>query len=108
MKKWQFIRRRIVNKYSEELRDVEGLILPQIDEQHSLHLYVVRLKKLELWQISRNDFIEKMNKKGIGLAVHYKPIHQLSYYKMYSLESSAYPRANDLFDSVVSLPLYPL
>ena len=22
-----------------------------------------------------------MNKKGIGLAVHYKPLHQLSYYK---------------------------
>ena len=106
--RWQSIRKQIVNKYSEELRDVEGLILPHIDEQHSFHLYVVRLK-LELWQISRNEFIEKMNKKGIGLAVHYKPIHKLSYYKeMYNLKSNSYPRANSLFDSIVSLPLYPL
>ena len=97
-----------MNKYSKELKDVSGLILPHIDEQHSLHLYVVRLK-LELWQISRNEFIEKMNKKGIGLAVHYKPIHKLSYYKqMYNFKSNSYPRANDLFDSIVSLPLYPL
>ena len=83
---------KLINKYSKELRDVEGLILPSINEQHSLHLYVVRLK-LELWQISRNEFIEKMNEKGIGLAVHYKPIHQLSYYKkMYNLKRNASPR----------------
>ena len=33
MKKWQSIRKQIVNKYSKELKDVEGLILPHIDEQ---------------------------------------------------------------------------
>ena len=27
---------------------------------------------------------------------------------MYSLKNYYYPRANDLFDSIVSLPLYPL
>ena len=52
-----------------------------------MHLYVIRLK-LELWQISRNDFIDKLNKKGIGLAVHYKPIHKLTFYKkMYKLKN---------------------
>ena len=85
-------KKKIVKKYTKELKDVEGITLPQIDEQHSLHLYVVRLN-LELWQISRNQFIEKMNEKGIGLAVHYKPIHQLSYYKkIYNLKRNAYPK----------------
>ncbi len=108
LKSWHLIRKKIVKKYTKELKDVEGITLPQIDQQHSFHLYVVRLN-LELWQISRNQFIEKMNEKGIGLAVHYKPIHQLSYYKkMYNLKRNAYPRANALFDSIVSLPLYPL
>ena len=108
LEKWQSIRKQIVSKYSEGLKDVEGLILPKIDEQHSLHLYVIRLK-LDLWQISRNKFIEKMNEKGIGLAVHYKPIHQLSYYKkIYKLKNNAFPRANSIFDSIISLPLYPL
>ena len=50
-----------------------------------------------------------MNENGIGLAVHYKPIHQLSYYKkIYRLQRNSFPVANDLFESIVSLPLYPL
>ena len=49
-----------------------------------------------------------MNKKGIGLAVHYKPLHQLSYYKnKYKFKNDNYPRANLLFESIVSLPIYP-
>ena len=108
LKDWQVIRRRIVDKYFEELKNIEGLILPRINEPHSLHLFVIRLK-LELWQISRNDFIDKMNERGIGLAVHYKPINQLSYYKkIYNFKVSDFPRANNLFESIVSLPLYPL
>ena len=108
LKKWQFFRRDIVNRYSKGLKDVEGIILPNIDQNHAMHLYVIRLK-LDLWQISRNDFIDKLNKKGIGLAVHYKPIHHLSFYKkMYNLKNDDYPRANELFNSIVSLPIYPL
>ena len=108
LKKWQSSRKDIVKRYSKGLKDVEGIILPNIDQKHAMHLYVIRLN-LELWQISRNDFIDKLNKKGIGLAVHYKPIHHLSFYKkMYKLKNDDYPRANELFNSIVSLPLYPL
>ena len=46
--------------------------------------------------------------KGIGLAVHYKPIHELSYYREnYDLDPNQFPRASSLFQSVVTLPLYP-
>jgi len=108
LKKWQSSRRDIVNRYSRGLKDVEGIILPNIDQKHAMHLYVIRLK-LDLWQISRNEFIDKLNKKGIGLAVHYKPIHHLTFYKkMYKLKNDNFPRANALFDSIVSLPIYPL
>ena len=49
-----------------------------------------------------------MNKKGIGLAVHYKPIHHLSYYKnKYDFNYDKFPRANELFESIISLPIYP-
>tara|TARA_S200000501_G_scaffold101251_1_gene94741 strand:+ start:1243 stop:2397 length:1155 start_codon:yes stop_codon:yes gene_type:complete len=108
LKKWKSLRRDIVNRYSTGLRDVKGITLPIIDQKHSMHLYVIRLN-LKLWQISRNDFINKLNKKGIGIAVHYKPIHQLSYYKkIYNLNSNDFPKANKLFNSIVSLPIYPL
>ncbi len=108
LKKWQFSRREIANRYSKGLKDVEGIILPSINQTHAMHLYVIKLN-LELWKISRNDFIEKLNKRGIGLAVHYKPIHHLTYYKkIYKLKKDDYPRANELFNSIVSLPIYPL
>ena len=108
LKKWQSSRRNIVNRYSKGLKGVKGITLPTIDQKHAMHLYVIRLN-LDLWQISRNEFIDKLNKKGIGLAVHYKPIHKLTFYKkMYKLKNDDYPRANELFDSIVSLPIYPL
>lgn len=60
------------------------------------------------WSISRNKFIEEMNKRGIGLAVHYKPIHILSYYQnKYNYNINNYPRANNIYNNIVSLPLYP-
>jgi len=105
---WQALRKNIVDKYFLGLKDIEGIRLPNITHNHSMHLYVIRMR-LDFWRISRNDFIDEMNKKGIGLAVHYKPIHQLSYYrKMYNLDNNNYPRANSLYDSIVSLPIYPM
>ena len=49
-----------------------------------------------------------MNKKGIGLAVHYKPLHQLSYYKnKYQFKIDNFQNANLLYESIISLPIYP-
>ena len=60
------------------------------------------------WSISRDNFIELMNERGIGLAVHYKPIHLLSYYKRhYKFNKNNFPTANLLFNSIITLPLYP-
>ena len=104
---WQKRRFDIVNKYIQGLGSIDGLILPELKKGHAWHLFIIQLKT-EHWSISRNEFIEKMNAKGIGLAVHYKPIHALSYYrKNYDLELNQFPRANSLFQSVVTLPLYP-
>jgi len=104
---WQKRRFDIVNKYIQGLRSIDGLILPELKKGHAWHLFVIQLKS-EHWSISRNEFIEKMNQNGIGLAVHYKPIHALSYYREnYDLEPNQFPRANSLFNSVITLPLYP-
>ena len=104
---WQKLRFDIVNKYIQGLGSIVGLNLPELIEGHAWHLFVIQLKT-EHWSISRNEFIEKMIAKGIGLAVHYKPIHALSYYrKNYDLDPNQFPRTNSLFQSVVTLPLYP-
>jgi len=104
---WQNRRLEIFNKYIEGLSAIKGIVLPQYTKGHSLHLFVIELVK-NRWSISRDKFIEEMNRKGIGLAVHYKPIHHLSYYKKkYDFNYNNFPRANSLFESIISLPIYP-
>ena len=104
---WQSRRLEIFNHYVEGLSNIKGIVLPQNTKGHSLHLFVIQLVK-NRWSISRDKFIEEMNRKGIGLAVHYKPIHHLSYYKKkYDFNYNNFPRANSLFESIISLPIYP-
>lgn len=104
---WQKRRGEIVQQYTDGLSSINGIILPKKFKDHSKHLFVIQLD-LEKWNISRNIFIEKMNSRGIGLAVHYKPLHQLSYYESkYDFNYNRFPRANSLFQSIASLPIYP-
>ena len=107
IEKWQLRRDEIVKKYMNGLNHIDSIYLPKVLKGHSKHLFVIRLD-LDKWSITRNIFIEKMNKKGIGLAVHYKPLHQLSYYKnKYQFKIDNFPRANLLYESIISLPIYP-
>ncbi len=104
---WQKRRTEIFHRYIEGLNHIGSIHLPNITEGHSKHLFVIRLR-LERLSISRNCFIDKMNKKGIGLAVHYKPLHQLSYYKKkYDFNFNKFEMSNSLYESIISLPIYP-
>ena len=105
--KWHNRRKSIAKKYISRLSNLSGITLPKSQEGHAWHLFVIRVN-LDEWSITRNEIIEKLNKKGIGLAVHYKPIHLLSYYKKnYDLYAENYSNANKLFNTIISLPIYP-
>ena len=104
---WRNRRKEIVNQYIEGLNCLDSIILPKINPGHALHLFVIRIVPNK-WSISRDELISKLNIKGIGVAVHYKPIHQLSYYKAkYNYDKSQFPNSNALFKSIISLPIYP-
>ena len=106
--KWHKRRKSIAKKYISGLSNLRGITVPESQEGHAWHLFVIRVN-LDEWNITRNEIIEKLNKKGIGLAVHYKPIHLLSYYKKnYDLDAENYSNANKLFNTIISLPIYPL
>tara|TARA_B100001250_G_C19769910_1_gene776617 strand:+ start:335 stop:1495 length:1161 start_codon:yes stop_codon:yes gene_type:complete len=106
---WQGIRKNIVKQYLTGLENNEGIILPHYakNDGNAWHLFVIQIK-LAFWGISRNEIIDRLVEKGIGVAVHYKPIHMLDYYhKKLDYKSTDFPRSKVLFDSVISLPLYP-
>ena len=106
---WHIRRVEIVKQYNSGISDIEGLILPKHTngDVHAWHLYVIRVVP-EMWRISRNELIDKINGEGIGTSVHYIPVHMHSYYeKKYGFKPDDFPISKELSDTVITLPLYP-
>jgi len=105
----EFLERResIARRYIEALGDRDYLQCPNESEGHAWHLFILLLH-LDRLRIDRNSFIRRLAERGIGSSVHYKPLHQMSYYRdTYGLSPDSYPRATDRFHRVISLPIYP-
>lgn len=102
-------RQRASEFYLEALKDLDMIDLPIIKcplEDHAWHLFPIILN--DKAKISRNQMIEKLSELGIGTSVHYKPLHQLTYYKeKYNLKAEDYPNAEKTWKGNISLPLYP-
>lgn len=100
-------RHRLVKSYLEALSDLDFLELPRWKNEHAWHLFLIKIKPEKL-SIDRNRFIEELQDAGIGTSVHYKPLHMMSYYKdRYHLSDGDFPLAEDAFNRVISLPLFP-
>lgn len=105
----QFVEKRhiISNKYNEILKDLPVILPYQIPESYSgLHLYVIRLKLDEL-KASRKQVFDALRAKGIGVNVHYIPVHTQPYYENLGFKLGDFPVAEAYYDSAISLPMYP-
>lgn len=94
--------------YSTLLSEVEEIVLPetQPDRVHSWHLYVIRLK-LDRLRIDRAQFIQELQRLGIGTSVHWMPLHMHPYYRQtYGFAPQDFPVASTLYPEIVTLPLY--
>jgi len=69
---------------------------------HSYHLYVVRVDP------SRRDIIfNDLRKAGIGVNVHYIPVHLHPYYqKNFKIKRGLCPNAEDAYQGILSLPIF--
>jgi len=77
------------------------------DRTHPYHLYVIRIIESE-FGISRDELFNKLSKRGIGLGVHYTPLHLLTYYKKkLNYKQGHYPVAERISKEILSLPLFP-
>ncbi|MFQ5639956.1 MAG: DegT/DnrJ/EryC1/StrS family aminotransferase [bacterium] len=102
-------RRKYATLLREHLDDLDALIVPQecLNSVHAWHLFIVRLC-LDKLTITRNQFIERLREHGIQTSVHFIPLHLQPYYRnKFNYRRGDFPVAEKVFDSVVSLPLYP-
>ena len=97
------------NCYNEELFGVKGIQTPNIaeDRTHVFHLYVVRVLK-ERYGLSRDELFNYLSARGIGLSVHYTPIHLLKFYRTaLGNKLGDFPIAEKIHREILSLPLFP-
>jgi len=101
-------RHELAQQYNKSLSGLP-LILPyqHPDNYSAFHLYVVRLK-LDKINKTRKEVFELLREKGIGVNVHYIPVHIQPYYKERGFEYGQYPEAENYYEEAISLPLYPL
>ncbi|MFX1537423.1 MAG: DegT/DnrJ/EryC1/StrS family aminotransferase, partial [Promethearchaeota archaeon] len=94
---------------TEKLSHIKGIIPPHEAENrnHIFHLYVIRVLA-DSFGINRDRLFEKLSKEGIGLSLHYTPLHLLSFYKSkYGYKKGDFPVAERLYNEILSLPVYP-
>jgi UDP-4-amino-4,6-dideoxy-N-acetyl-beta-L-altrosamine transaminase len=99
-------RREIVDAYNQAFEIEPELITPFEDHDvySSYHLYVLQFKTLD-----RLTVFNALRDKGIGVHVHYIPVHLQPYYrKRFGYKSGDYPEAETYYRRVVTLPLYPI
>jgi perosamine synthetase len=104
---WQQRRSQIAERYTEALAGVPGLELPQPPERgrHAWHLYPVRVTAA--FGLTRDEFIEALNLRGIGTSVHFIPLHHMHRYRDATVFSAdGLPGADEVFQQLVSLPMH--
>jgi dTDP-4-amino-4,6-dideoxygalactose transaminase len=100
-------RRLIAHRYLGAFNGLDFLVPPPHGPSHAWHLFIVRLRAGRL-SIDRDTFIEELQAKGIGVSVHYIPLHVMSYYRdRYGLKPGDFPVSLAASESCISLPLYP-
>jgi len=107
--KWVARRRAIARRYDEAFRPLPGVELLRVrpDAEHAYHLYVIRLERATL-SADRAQIFAALRAEGIGVNVHYLPVHLHPYYReRFGLGPGYCPNAEAAYEAILSLPLFP-
>ena len=97
-----------VDVYEQAFRDVPQLRLQKTPDycHHSRHLYILRIVP-EMLTISRDQFIEELKARNVGVSVHFIALHTMSaYQKRFGYRPEDFPKAYAFSESEISLPMY--
>ena len=103
LSRWTTDRQAIAALYQKKLQNTGDLILPvtAVEATHVYHQFVVRTAK-------RNELQQYLTKAGIGTLIHYPvPPHLQKAYQHLGYTKGAFPVAEDIADTCLSLPIWP-
>ena len=76
------------------------------DSYSGLHLYVIRLQLNQI-KHSHQQVFESLRERGIGVNLHYIPVHIQPYYQAMGFKPGDFPEAEGYYVEAISLPMYP-
>jgi len=105
--RWVDRRRQIAGTYDAAFKDLplETLTIEN-DRQSSWHLFVVMLR-LELLRTDRATIFRELREHGLGVNVHYIPVHYHPYYQRLGWKRGGFPVAEAAYERLLTLPLFP-
>ena len=96
-------RHAIFDSYAETLAELPIKLPFQADYQRSaLHLFPI-----QVLEKNRGDVFREMRNHGLGVNVHYIPVHTQPYYKELGFHVGQFPEAEKYYSRAISLPMFP-
>jgi perosamine synthetase len=101
-------RRRIAKRYNDAFSHISNIspLAVSADVLHAYHLYVVKLN-IESLGIDRMKLFQRLRQNGIGVNVHYIPVHLHPFYRnKFGTEKGLCPAAEAAYEQILSLPMH--
>ena len=102
-------RREIARHYMEILQNEPAVVTPTVrnDVNPAWHLYPIRLNPTKL-KMGRESVFRALLAEGIGVNVHYIPVHLHPYYKeRFGYRGGEYPVTEEAYQQLITIPLFP-
>jgi len=104
----QFVsaRHKLAKRYNALLASLPITLPYQLPDTYSgLHLYVIRLQ-LDKINKTHKQVFDELRDNGIGVNVHYIPIHTQPYYQQMGFKLGDFPAAESYYQGAISIPLF--
>ena len=100
-------RKELVKRYNDAFSKLDTITvqeeIPQSDTTR--HLYILRIKSDKL-TINRRQFFDALAAENVCCNVHYIPVYYFPYYQKLGYQKGLCPKAEALYEEIISLPLY--
>jgi perosamine synthetase len=105
---WLERRRFLAERYDQLLASTPSVRIPFVpdDRLSAWHLYPVRVVADDV-AAARARAFEQLRAHGIGVNVHYRPVHLHGYYQSLGHREGSHPVAEAAYDGLLSLPMWP-
>lgn len=99
-------RRQLVARYRDLLQDLPVGVQENAEStQSAFHLFPIRIDA-ERAGVDRATVFGRLRDRGIGVNVHYIPVHTQPYYAARGFRRGQFPQAELYYAQAISLPLY--